>query len=197
MLSDEQINALSLAVARGEITQEHASGLVRRAILEGSSAATPPPAREKPKTPWADSVAKDTRIDLERVADFLQRTEGISSEQALKQAIRMAPADAAPLAQSEANHFAERAESAAERDWKTSPAGIAAMGRERQAQAARDAERADAMRVELAARGMPVDGSSTEEILGIVDGIEAAKEEARVANDLQANIAAATGGEGQ
>ena len=195
MLSDEQINALSLAVARGEITQEHASGLVRRAILEGSSAATPQP--EKPKTPWADSVAKDTRIDLERVADFLQRTEGMSSEQALKQAIRMAPADAAPLAQAEASHFAERAERAAERDWKTSPAGIEAMGRERQAQAAKDAERAEAMRVELSARGMPVEGASTEEILGIVDGIQADKEEARVANDLQANIAAATGGEGQ
>lgn len=193
MLSDEQINALGLAVARGEITEEHASGLVRRAILEGSSAAPPPPAPETPKTPWADSVAKDTRIDLERVADFLQRTEGMSSEQALKQAIRMAPADAAPLAQAEANDFAERAERAAERDWKTSPAGIESMGRERQAQAARDTERAEAMRVELAARGMPVEGASTEEILGIVDGIQANKEEARVANDLQANIAAASG----
>jgi hypothetical protein len=200
MLSDERFNELGLAVARGEITQEEASALVRQAVLEGGAATLPPPtssAKNEPKAPWADKVATDKRIPLEQVADFIRRTEGVSQEDALRRAIRTPAEDAAPLAAEEAKRFAERAELEAKRDWMTSPEGIEAMGRERQAKAAADAERAAAMKIELEVRGIPVGDASTEEILGIVDGMAAEKAAVAEANDLQANIATAMGGEGQ
>jgi hypothetical protein len=200
MLSDERINELGRLVQSGELTHEQASQLVREAVLEGGAALLPqttPPAPNEPKAPWADKVATDKRIPLEQVADFIRRTEGVSQEEALRRAIRTPAEDAAPLAAEEAKRFAERAELEAKRDWMTSPEGIEAIGRERQAQAAADAERAAAMKIELEARGIPVGDASTEEILGIVDGMAAEKVAVAEANDLQANIAAAMGGEGQ
>jgi hypothetical protein len=155
------------------------------------------PAAQESKAPWADSIPTDSRIPLEQVSDYLVRTEGLSQAEALKRAIRMPAADAAPLAAEEAKRFAESAELSAKKDWMTSPQGIEAMGRERQAQAAADAERAAAMKVELEARGIPVGDASTEEILGIVDSLAAEKAAEAEANSLAANIAAATGGDGQ
>lgn len=156
--------------------------------------------------PWAKFVKQDTRIDLERLADYFQREDGVSEVEALKRAIQMNnsdPASAAPLVHAEADRFRARAEEAARAEWVNTPDGIAALGRMRQAQANALKERADSMRPELAARGLPVDGMSDNEVVGWVNDMAAQRAADAEANSLQANLdhiaqlEAAKGGEGQ
>lgn len=148
-------------------------------------------------TPWAKNVVQDARIPLERLSDNIERAEGIPQDEALKKAIRMDGMAAAPLIAEEDRRFAERAERAARHAWEQSAEGIEAMGRERQAEAAKQAERAAAMRLELQARGVPIDDSTPDaEVLSIVEGVEAKHAAAREAADPAANLAAATKGSG-
>lgn len=182
-ISHETFNALGEAVKAGYLTDEQASQLVRESVNPSGSSA--PPAS---KPPWADNVAADKRIDLEKLSDNIERAEGVSHTEALQRAIRMAPADAAPLIAEEAKRFTDRAEAAARAEWANSTEGIAALGAERRAEEARIAETVANMRPELEARGYPVEGLSDREILGMVNAEQARRAEAAQASDLQANL---------
>jgi hypothetical protein len=200
MLTPQQANAVVEYAREHNITNEEAAA--RLNIDIGVPGKPPEP------NPWAKFVKPDSRIPMEKLADNLQRAaeetgKPISDVEALRQAIQMDGMAAAPLIAEETARYDERANAAAQREFFNTPDGIAALGRMRQAQANALKERADAMRPELAARGLPVESMSDSEVVGWVNEMAEKRAADAEANSLQANLNhiaamdAKKGGEGQ
>jgi hypothetical protein len=157
-----------------------------------------PTGAASPASPWSGNVRKDTRLDSEKLAHVLQQENPkLSDADALRAAIRMAPADAAPIIAQEDKRFSELAEREASKAWMDSPAGLEQLGKARKVAEASAAERASNIAAELAARGVPVEGMEPREVLGLVGDMEAKHAAEAEGNDLAANIAAATAGEAE
>lgn len=188
MLTDHQINELTDAVASGQISEAQALALAREAAFGAAAppAATPP---APPADPWAKFKAKDSRIDLEALSDSLKRNEGMSDLQALQTAIKMNGEDAAPLVAAERQRFEERATAAAKQEFFNTPEGIEALGNERRAAAEALKQRADNMRPELAARGLPVEDMSDADVVGMIEDMAEERAAVAAANSLEANLA--------